>query len=367
MATSFRPKRFPMPPEDYTLDVRIRHIEDALTALGGSGVNFNTQANSTLGNNAAASAGQVSGGGGGGGVNPLLGGDVTGPAVNNTVSKLQGQKLTLSSASTNQVLTWDGTQWINGPAAVILAPDSTTRNTIQPTADTNPGLTVKGHSDTQSAVLAQFFTGPTSFAANSGTIIFANQSMVVECTDPTTQPFQVKVAANTALTDVVDVWLNRDAGGAVLNEWKLKTTGTMHWNAKTTTTFRNQAYIVPSWFDNTDATHKGQLSLQTDGFVSGPIEGLQISNDGTNASIGFLGKAAIVRAAAYTLSGSATRVFPTDPSVAFTGINNAQAGTPYAQVTDLNTLRVAVSTLIGIVRQGWTDLGSSSGFGLLNA
>ncbi|MHC4647637.1 MAG: hypothetical protein ACYTBJ_19395, partial [Planctomycetota bacterium] len=53
---------------------------------------------------------------------------------------------------------------------------------------------------------------------------------------------------------------------------------------------------------------------------------------------------------AYTQTYStADRTFsaytPDDESVAYTGIDNAQAGTPYAQVTDLNSLRVAYENL----------------------
>lgn len=228
MAASFRPKRFPMAPEDYTLDVRIRHIEDWLGDLGGSGVSFNVQANSTLGNNAAASAGQGSGGGGGGGggVNPLLGGDVTGPAVNNTVSKLQTNTLAISGLSTGDLLEWDGTKFLN-------------------TRTLNGSLTA--------AEGVNFSLGTT--------------------------------------------------------------TGTK-WG---TATNQKQA-----WFN----------------------------------------AAPRVQATAYTLAGSATHTFPTDPSSAYTGIDNAQAGTPYAQVADLNTLRAVVSSLEGVLRQLVSDFGTTtSGFG----
>ena len=88
--------------------------------------------------------------------------------------------------------------------------------------------------------------------------------------------------------------------------------------------------------------------------------------DGTNPKIGFLGAAAVARPAAFTLAGSATRTFPTDPSAAYTGIDNAQAGTVYAQVADLNTLRGVVSSLLGVVRQIVVDLADTSGYGLLN-
>lgn len=94
-------------------------------------------------------------------------------------------------------------------------------------------------------------------------------------------------------------------------------------------------------------------------------EAIQIGANGTVATIGFLGATRVARPASYTVAGSATRTFPTDPSGAYSGIDNAQGGTPYAQLTDLNTLRGVVSSLEGVVRQLVTDLGSTSGFGLL--
>jgi len=71
---------------------------------------------------------------------------------------------------------------------------------------------------------------------------------------------------------------------------------------------------------------------------------------GTAAMIGFLGAAAAARAAAYTQTFSTTaRTVPAyttnAQNAAYTGINNAQAGTPYAQLTDLNLLRVAYENL----------------------
>lgn len=96
-------------------------------------------------------------------------------------------------------------------------------------------------------------------------------------------------------------------------------------------------------------------------------EVIRFEASGSAAMIGFLGASAVARPSAYTLSGSATRAFPSDPSSSYTGIDNAQAGTVYATVADLNTLRGVVSSLLGVVRQIATDLGSSSGFGLLNA
>ena len=76
---------------------------------------------------------------------------------------------------------------------------------------------------------------------------------------------------------------------------------------------------------------------------------------------GVLGHAAQLLPAAYTLAGTVTRTFPADPSVAYSGIDNLQMGTVYAQLTNLNTLRGVVSSLEGVVRQLITD---TNGYGL---
>lgn len=124
----------------------------------------------------------------------------------------------------------------------------------------------------------------------------------------------------------------------------------------------NQTIVRSMSWSNT-----GQITL-TDAIniALGTTTGTQI---GTSSSqkLAVLGAAPIARPGAYTLTGSATRTMPTDPSGAYTGIDNAQAGTVYATVADLNTLRGVVSSLLGVQRQHLTDMGSTSGFGWLNA
>jgi hypothetical protein len=129
-------------------------------------------------------------------------------------------------------------------------------------------------------------------------------------------------------------------------------------------TSRAAADIIASWVTAADATRKARLRLRA--YDTTDREGLRIEASGTVAMIGFLGAAAVARPAVYTQTGTATRTFPTDPSSAYTGIDNAQAGTVYATVADLNTLRGVVSSLLGVVRQVVDDLGDAAGYGLLN-
>jgi hypothetical protein len=143
--------------------------------------------------------------------------------------------------------------------------------------------------------------------------------------------------------------------------------GNIPFTAKSdTTSGRQVAEIDWLWATVTDAIRKGRLVLSVND-ATGTHEGLRLEGSGTAAMLGFFGTTAVARPSTYTLSGAVTRTMPTDPSSAYTGIASGVAGTPYAQLTDLNTLRTAVSSLVGVVRQILTDLGSTSGYGLLAA
>lgn len=113
--------------------------------------------------------------------------------------------------------------------------------------------------------------------------------------------------------------------------------------------------IVPSYPTNTHASYKARAVLSV-WDAGGAREAIRFESNGSAAMIGVLGHAAQALPAAYTVSGSATRAMATDPSSAFTGIDNAQVGTVYAQLADLNTLRTAVSTEIGVMKQLLSDL-----------
>jgi hypothetical protein len=72
------------------------------------------------------------------------------------------------------------------------------------------------------------------------------------------------------------------------------------------------------------------------------------SSDGT--TLGFFGATPVAQPAAMvqtyaTANGTLGAYTADDESVAFTGIDNLQAGTVYAQLTDVNALRVAYENL----------------------
>lgn len=88
-----------------------------------------------------------------------------------------------------------------------------------------------------------------------------------------------------------------------------------------------------------------RLSIQKEGHISAPhADGVKIGI-ATSEKLGFWNATPVVQQvlAAYTTDNE---------SAAYTGIDNAQAGTVYAQLTDLNALRVAYETL----RASYDDL-----------
>lgn len=86
------------------------------------------------------------------------------------------------------------------------------------------------------------------------------------------------------------------------------------------------------------------LTLSAQNIITDTTTGMKIGT-GTTQKIGFWNTAPVIQQVtnAYTSDGEGT---------AYTGIDNLQAGTPYAQLTDLNQLRVAYETL----RASYDDL-----------
>ncbi len=108
-----------------------------------------------------------------------------------------------------------------------------------------------------------------------------------------------------------------------------------------------------SKFTDTTGNEISDTGITIDGSdnVSG-IAAITISGsfNHTGSTLGFFGTSAVAQAAAYTQSyATADRTLASytvdDESSAYTGIDNAQAGTVYAQLTDLNALRTAYENL----------------------
>lgn len=97
-------------------------------------------------------------------------------------------------------------------------------------------------------------------------------------------------------------------------------------------------------------------------FVLGTSSGTKIGT-ATNQKIGFWNKTPIVQPSAYTQTYSTAdktigAYTPDDESGAYTGIDNAQGATPYAQVSEMNELRVAYENLRAFVEDGIQALNS---------
>lgn len=105
-----------------------------------------------------------------------------------------------------------------------------------------------------------------------------------------------------------------------------------------------------------DASNYAEIAVSSAGAVTltatGASDGFCIGDSGDN--IGFYGVTTVARPAAYTQTYStADRTLAAytadNESAAYTGIDNAQVGTVYAQLTDLNALRVAYENLRAFV------------------
>lgn len=104
-----------------------------------------------------------------------------------------------------------------------------------------------------------------------------------------------------------------------------------------------QGMVSASWIDATNATRKAKLSLSA--YDTAARLGIEIEADGSAVKLGFFGGTTTIQQilAAYTTDSE---------SIAYTGIDNAQVGTVYATVADLNLLRAAYETL----RASYDDL-----------
>jgi hypothetical protein len=289
------------------------------------------------------------------------------------------------------VSAWNVLKTTSLSPAVILAPNTPTRNTIQPTADTNLGLIIKAHSPTQSGILLDILMSTGAVVCRMGTPEYTGNPAFIAINDETSAPIlslfrSAYAAANAA--QAIQMSCNNDAVVPLRVFGNSSSQSADTFQASDAFNVHPLFSVGPSDPTGTNLSVVKQGVSTSDTGAAAPIltmvgslpnslaatytsrwiasmqdnagsrEVLRMEANGTAARIGFLGAAAIVRPANYTLAGSATRVFPADPSVAYSGMGTAS-------VTDLNALRVVVSSLLGVVRQLQTDLGTAAGFGLL--
>lgn len=121
-------------------------------------------------------------------------------------------------------------------------------------------------------------------------------------------------------------------------------------NAHTSTnTDREVGRWNARWNVATDASRAGEMLYQVQD-SGGNRTVMTMRANGSAGMLSFFGATPVVRAAALTQTYStADRTLsaytPDDESAAYTGIDNAQAGTVYARLSDLNALRAAYENL----------------------
>jgi len=183
------------------LDARLRHIEDFLAAAGHGPTNPNVaqQAAAVVGG-----GGSSSGGGGGGGVGALAG-DVTGPAANNQVALLQGTTLTISGPAGGQVLTYNGTAWVNSFVAQVT---KTANYTLAATDYAVWGDTTGG-AFTLTLPTAVGIAGRTYVLKNLGTNTLTVATTGGQTIDgSTTAAIVLQYASLTVVSDGSNWWIN---------------------------------------------------------------------------------------------------------------------------------------------------------------
>jgi hypothetical protein len=115
-------------------------------------------------------------------------------------------------------------------------------------------------------------------------------------------------------------------------------TGAIFQGKSSTTSDQSMGRIYWQWSTATHASRKAYGFFTA--YDTAERIGITVGTDGSNALIGFFNVTPVARPTAYTQTYSTTTrtVNPASTS-AFTGQDNAQAGSVYAKLTDLNTLR----------------------------
>lgn len=135
----------------------------------------------------------------------------------------------------------------------------------------------------------------------------------------------------TAVAYMYDTTNNLSTAGALLASWRNQGTQKM--------SIDKDGQIAPV----------GGISLSATNIVTDTTTGMKLGTD-TGQKIGVWNATPVARPSAYTqtyaTADKTLAAYTADTeSSAYTGIDNAQGGTPYAQLTDLNALRVAYENL----------------------
>lgn len=230
--------------------------------------------------------------------------------------------------------------------AVILAPASAGRNTIQPAADADAGLILKTHSATQTAPLFQTqdsggnvsvrlspeaadssigavdidiigdgSSGKPALKISAGatdaggttlaSVLDKSGGRLIDLFSPgngsiltarATVPGDTPLVANGGLNQTADLFQAIGAAPAspvVL--WSIGTDASLVTQRTSTVSLRQITSIVSDYLDNTDATRKGRGRLYAADAASSTRQAVEWSTNGSSPTVGFLGASAVVR------------------------------------------------------------------------
>jgi hypothetical protein len=212
----------PFQPGYSPLEQRMEHLEREFVRLGQSGQNANQQAQGAAGRGAVVveATGTLTGpipedqvifdaAGGhdhsaGNSTAVPMSGDVTGTNQAAVVVGIEGVPLSGAPAAgdDHKFIRYDlGLGQFVYSGAVMLAPDAVDRNTIKPTADTNSGLIIEGHSATQSATLFQC-----NVPGFGGAVFIGPNGQLTVSPAPGGSPVLFEVDEPTSFDVVMNVW-----------------------------------------------------------------------------------------------------------------------------------------------------------------
>ena len=181
------------------------------------------------------------------------------------------------------------------------------------------------------------FTFPSVIATN-----YLKTPKIYPSADSTTAIQILKADGTTSILNVDTT--NGNVGiGTMAPAGRLHINGTVDDQQLIVEAHSTQTANLAEW-RNSSGTVQTALAGNGRDFVLDSTTGSKIGT-ATTQKLGFWNKTPVIQ--------QVTNAYTSDSeSVAYTGIDNAQAGTPYAQVTDLNALRTAYETL----RASYDDL-----------
>lgn len=218
--------------------------------------------------------------------------------------------------------------------------------------ETNSNRLHIANDETKSLLLGKFDTNCLAI----GFTDLSTPTAAIDCAPSTTTRASFRARAGTAPTtpNDGDLWNDGNAYVVMVNGTNaVNTDGGLSVWMQSSTTARNVGRLLWQYTTKTDATRVSEGSL-TAYYQSTERKAVRWSADSGGPTLGFYNGAPVAKAAAYTQTYStADRTLSTytadDESGAYTGIDNAQVGTVYAQLTDLNALRTAYENLRAFV------------------